>query len=77
MKSFNFGEDREDIGPFVSASLAIVCPSGDFKPSASPSRAAPNSLTCQKIQEGHTMVQFRVEFASASMPSQSHREAII
>ena len=30
-------------------------------------------LTCQKIQEGHTMVQFRVEFASASWPSQSHR----
>ena len=26
MKSFNFGGDREDIGPFVSASLPIVCP---------------------------------------------------
>ena len=78
MKSFNFGGDREDIGSFVSASLPIVCPSGRFfKPSASPSRAAPKSLTCQKIQEGHTMVQFRVEFASASWPSQSHREAII
>ena len=25
-----------------------------FKPSASPSRAASKSLTCQKIQEGHT-----------------------
>ena len=24
MKSFNFGGDREDIGPFVSASLPIV-----------------------------------------------------
>ena len=60
MKSFNFGGDREDIGPFDSASLPIVCPS------ASPSQGAPKSLTCQKIQEEHTMVQFRVEFASAS-----------
>ena len=47
-----------------------------LKLSAAPSRAASKSLTCQKIQEGHTMVQFRVEFASTSWHSQSHREAI-
>ena len=34
MEIFKFGTDREDIGPFVSASLPIVCPSGEFfKPS--------------------------------------------
>ena len=74
MKSFNFGGDRKDIEPFVSASLPI---GRVLKHSASPSRAAPKSLTCQKIQEGHTMVQFRVEFASTSWLSQSHREAIL
>ena len=30
MEIFKFGTDREDIGSFVSASLRIVCPSGDF-----------------------------------------------
>ena len=63
MKSFNFGGNREDIGPFVTHRMSI---GRFFKPAASPSRAAPKSLTCQKIQEGHTMVQFRVEFASTS-----------
>ena len=31
----------------------------------------------QKLQEGHTMVQFRVELASTSWPSQSHRDAVL
>ena len=78
MKSFNFGGDREDIGPFVSASLPIVCPSGDFLSHRHHHREQhQNLLHAKKIQEGHTMVQFRVEFACASWPSQNHREAII
>ena len=78
MKSFNFGGDREDIGPFVSASLPIVCPSGDFLSHRHHHRERHQNLWhAKKMQEGHTMVQFRVEFASASWTSQSHREAII
>ena len=72
MKSFNFVRDREDIGPFVSASLPIVCPSGDFLRHRHHHRERHKNLWHdKKIQEGHTMVQFRVEFASESWPSQA------
>ena len=78
MKSFNFGGDREDIGSYVSASLPILCPSGDLLSLRHHHREWHQNLLCHadKIQKGHTMVQFRVEFASTSWPSQSHREAI-
>ena len=67
MKSFNFGGNREDIGPFVSVSIPIVCPSGDFLRHRHYHRERHQNLWhAKKIQEGHTMFQFRVEFASAS-----------
>ena len=62
MEIFKYGTEREDIGPFVSASLPIVWPSGEL----APSRAIPKSLTCQKMPEGHTKVQFRIEFICTS-----------
>ena len=74
MEIFKFGTDREDIGPLVSASLPI---GRFFKPSTALSRAIPKSPTCQKMSEGHTKVQFRVQFVCISWPSQSHREAIL
>ena len=74
---FKFGTDGEDIGPFVSTSLPIVYPSGDFKAFGSTIARETKIFDMPKMSEGHTKVQFRVEFVYTSWPSQSYREAIL
>ena len=79
MEIFKFGTDREDIGPFVNASLPIVWPRGDFKAFGSTIASDTKIFDIPKNDGGHTKVQFRVEFVHVctSWPSQSHREAIL